>query len=121
LEIALVRFIGGRSLASKLYGEALLRNPSFTLLKLRAEAIARSDRRRETLAESLSKQRAAFQASAAAMRTALSFAEKIPAQVARSDVESLKTQLACLDSYISSESANCDLVKSVLKRYKNLR
>lgn len=108
-------------LASKMYGEALLRHPSFTLLKLRAETTARADRKRDSLAETLSAQHAAFKASAETMRTALSFAEKLPAQAARSDVESLRTQLACLDSYDGSANAQCEPVASVLKRYANQR
>ncbi len=108
-------------LASKMYGEALLRYPSFALLKLRAEATARSDRKRDTLAETLAAQQAAFKASAETMRTALAFAEKLPAQTERADMESVKTQLACLESYDGGASALCEPVASVLKRYSNQR
>jgi hypothetical protein len=108
-------------LAGKMYLTAALVYPTFVSLKSGGEAVARSDRRRDTLEQSLVAQRAAFGSAAQSMRTAILFAEKVPGQASVDEVEGLRKQIACIDSYDGKTAVTCEPVASVLKRYRSHR
>lgn len=108
-------------LAAKMYGEALIRYPSFAALQRRGEATARSDRTRDTTTETLTAQKAAFASAASTLRMAVLFAEKVPGQAAADQLESTRAQIRCLDAYDGSAVASCEPVASALKRYENKR
>lgn len=104
-------------ISAKMYAESAMRWPSFRALKGRGEALARSDRRRATLAESLSAQRIAFDEAAIYFRNALRFAEKVQGQAQATELEAVRQQIKCIESYAGGTAHNCEPVRSVLLRY----
>jgi hypothetical protein len=86
-------------------------------LKGLGESTAKSDRKRDTVAQSLAAHKSAFDAAARTLRTARSFAEKVPAQVDASELQSVSDSIACLESYVVNTAPTCEPVKSVLQAY----
>jgi hypothetical protein len=104
-------------LSAKMYAESAMRWPSFRALKGRGEAVAKSDRKRATIAESLNAQKAAFDGAARYLRTALQFAEKVPGQAQVTELEAVRQQISCIESYAGGATHSCEPVRSVLLRY----
>jgi hypothetical protein len=104
--------------ATKLYGEAALRFPTFKALKGDGESMARSDRKRATLSESLTAHKAAFDSAARTLRTAITFAEKLPNSADAKELQSVRDTVTCLESYVVGSDSACEPVKSVLQRYR---
>jgi hypothetical protein len=103
--------------AAKMYGEASLRFPTFQALKGYGESIVRSDRKRDSMTESLSAHKAAFDDGARSLRTAVTFAEKLPSTIDAKALQSVRDTVACLESYVVGATPTCEPVKSVLQRY----
>jgi hypothetical protein len=103
--------------AAKMYGEASLRYPTFHALKGYGESIARSDRKRDSVAESLAAHKAAFDDGARSLRTAAAFAEKLPSSIDAKELQAVRDTAACLEAYAVGATPTCEPVKSVLQRY----
>jgi hypothetical protein len=104
-------------IASKMYATAAMSYPTFRALKSYGEATSRSDRRRETRAASIAAQKNAFRSGAQTLRVAIRLAEKAPGEATQHDIESLQAQISCLETYATTDKAECELVTSVIKRY----
>jgi hypothetical protein len=107
--------------ASKIYIDSLIRYPSFRALVGRGESTARSDRRRDTLAETLSAQHAAFKSASVSLKAAVSFAERVPGEATQEQIAAARAQITCIESYDGGARGNCEPVASVLKRYANIK
>lgn len=104
-------------ISAKMYAESAMRWPSFRALKGRGEALAKSDRKRATVAESLSAQKIAFDEAAIYFRNAVRFAEMVPGQAQPVELEAVRRQIECIESYVGGAAHNCEPVRSVLLRY----
>ena len=104
-------------ITAKIYGEAAIRWPSFRSLKGMGEATAKSDLRRATMAETHAAHKAAFVEAAGYLRTAVQFAEKVPGQAQAAELEAVRQQITCLETYTGGVAHNCEPVRSVLLRY----
>ena len=104
-------------ITAKIYGEAAIRWPSFRSLKGMGEATAKSDLRRATMVETHTAHKAAFVEAAGYLRTAVRFAEKVPGQAQAAELEAVRQQISCLESYAGGVAHNCEPVRSVLLRY----
>ncbi len=104
--------------AAKMYAEAALRYPTFQALRGLGESTARSDRKRDTTAETLLAHKAAFVSAASTLRSALAFYERVPAQqISAADIQAVKEMSVCLESFVVGTAPACEPVKSVLQRY----
>ena len=108
-------------LASKMYGEASLRYPTFVYMRGAGDAIARSDRKRDTMTQTLAAQRAAFVSAADMLRTAVLLAEKLPDEATAEQLTAVRAQIACIEAYeggANVTNATCEPVASVLARVR---
>lgn len=103
--------------AAKMYAESAMRWPTYRALKGRGEALAKSDRKRASIAESLSAQKIAFDEAAIYFRNAVRFAEKVPRQAQTHELEEVRRQISCIESYVGGATHGCEPVRSVLLRY----
>lgn len=104
-------------LSAKMYGEAAIRWPTFRALRGLGEATAKSYRKRATIAESLSAQKLAFDGAAHYLRIAVRFAENVHGQAEPAEVDVVRQQISCIESYAGGTAHNCEPVRSVLLRY----
>jgi hypothetical protein len=104
-------------LASKMHGEALLLYPSFRSLRARGESIARSDRKRNSKAESISAQKKAFESAAESLNLAIGFAESRQGEATAKEIDAIRMQIVCLESYLKNDKVDCELTASVIGRY----
>ena len=107
-------------LSAKIYVESAIRFPTFRALKGWGEATAKSDLKRPTSAETLSAHKAAFEGASHYLRIAVQFAEKVPGQAQPTELEAVRQQIKCIESYSGSTRHNCEPVRSVLLRYATL-
>lgn len=108
-------------LAAKMYGEAVIRYPTFTALSQRGLATAHSNRQRDTLPETLVAYQAAFTDAAQTLQLALAFSDKVPGQAKPHEQQALRAKMECLASYQAGAAAGCIPVAQVLKRYAGKR
>lgn len=105
-------------LASKLYGEASLRYPTFANLRGAGDSEARSDRKRDTRAATLVAQHIAFVSAATTLRIAVLIAEKNPGEATPEQLASVRAHIACIDAYDGGLHATCEPVAAVLARVR---
>ena len=104
-------------LATKMYGEATVRHPTFITLSKRGLAIAKSSRQRDALPETLNAYQATCTAAAQTLQLALAFSEEVPGQAKLQNEQALRVQMESLASYQASAATRCEPVAQVLKRY----
>lgn len=104
-------------ISAKMYAESAMRWPSFRALNGRGEALAKSDRKRATVAESIKAQKIAFDEAAIYFHNAVRFAEKVPEQAQAAELEVVRQRITCIESYAGGATHNCEPVRSVLLRY----